>query len=120
MPLNPPRSKSHIEKYCLFFSKKPLHPKIKKEWQVNYCKQKPQIIKTQLAPLKKLMTDYEQAIKALIEAKKIVVSTGADISQESGIPTYRDGLTGLWAGHNPQYLETANAFRENSQLVWGW
>lgn len=70
--------------------------------------------------MKKLMTDYEQAVKALIEAKKIVVSTGAGISQESGIPTYRDGLTGLWAGHNPQYLETANAFRENPQLVWGW
>lgn len=70
--------------------------------------------------MKKLFTDYDQAVRALLDAKHIVISTGAGISQESGIPTYREGLTGLWAGHHPQYLDTANAFRENPQLVWAW
>lgn len=47
-------------------------------------------------------------------------SRGAGISAESGIPTFRDKLTGLWAKHDPQRLETTDAFRENSALVWGW
>ncbi len=66
------------------------------------------------------MTGLEQAAKALLDANKIVCFTGAGISVESGIPTYRDRLTGLWARHNPEHLETAKAFRENPPLVWGW
>ena len=66
------------------------------------------------------MAALEQAIKALSNAKKITCFSGAGISAESGIPTYRDGLTGLWARYSPQYLDTAKAFRENPSLVWGW
>lgn len=61
-----------------------------------------------------------QAAEALLGAKKIVAFTGAGISAESGIPTYRDKLTGVWEHHDPQQLETAKAFRQNPELVWGW
>lgn len=54
------------------------------------------------------------------DAKRIVVFTGAGISAESGISTFRDPLTGIWARHNPQKLETASAFREDAALIWGW
>jgi NAD-dependent deacetylase len=66
------------------------------------------------------MSDFEYAAEALSKARLIVVFTGAGISAESGIPTYRDPLKGIWARHNPQSLETAKAFRENPALVWGW
>ncbi len=66
------------------------------------------------------MTGLEQAAKALLGANEIVCFTGAGISVESGIPTYRDRLTGLWARRKPDHLETAKAFRENPSLVWGW
>lgn len=66
------------------------------------------------------MAISETAKTALVSARRIVCFTGAGISAESGIPTYRDKLTGLWAQHDPQQLETAKAFRENPQLVWGW
>lgn len=46
--------------------------------------------------------------------------TGAGISAESGIPTFKDKLSGLWEKYDPQRLETAQAFRENPSLVWGW
>lgn len=66
------------------------------------------------------MTHMQRAADVLAVARRIVFFTGAGISAESGIPTFRDKLTGLWAKHDPQRLETADAFRENSALVWGW
>lgn len=66
------------------------------------------------------MSHMEKASRALDVARKIVVFTGAGISAESGIPTFRDKLTGLWTRYDPRTLETANAFRENPALVWGW
>lgn len=66
------------------------------------------------------MCHMEKASQALDVARKVVFFTGAGISAESGIPTFRDKHTGLWARHDPRTLETANAFRENPALVWGW
>ncbi|PHX32497.1 NAD-dependent deacetylase [Pseudomonas syringae pv. syringae] len=66
------------------------------------------------------MRDLVRSIEALAAARKVVFFTGAGISAESGIPTFRDKLTGLWEKHDPKRLETAEAFRENPQLVWGW
>lgn len=63
------------------------------------------------------MDDMSRATQALRAARKVVFFTGAGISAESGIPTFRDKLTGLWAKHDPQRLETAAAFRENPSLV---
>ncbi|WP_122429574.1 SIR2 family NAD-dependent protein deacylase [Pseudomonas viridiflava] len=66
------------------------------------------------------MTHFERATTALLNARKIVCFSGAGISAESGISTYRDKLTGLWSCYSPERLETAKAFRENPRLVWGW
>ncbi|MGY3170845.1 NAD-dependent deacetylase [Pseudomonas sp. TE12234] len=66
------------------------------------------------------MTVIEQAVDILQKAKKVVFFTGAGISADSGIPTYREKLSGIWAGLDPRDLETAKAFRENPALVWGW
>lgn len=56
----------------------------------------------------------------LQKAAKLVVLTGAGISKESGIPTFRDAQTGLWAKFNPEDLATPRAFRKNPSLVWRW
>lgn len=66
------------------------------------------------------MPDFGYAAKALLNAPKIVVFTGAGISAESGILTYADPMTGTWAPYDPRNLETAKAFRENPPLIWGW
>lgn len=66
------------------------------------------------------MNHMQKAAEVLAEARRIVFFTGAGISAESCIPTFRDKLTGLWAKHDPERLETADAFRENPALVWGW
>lgn len=56
----------------------------------------------------------------LRDASRIVVFSGAGISAESGIPTFRDALTGLWERFDPAALATAQAFRNDPALVWGW
>ena len=48
------------------------------------------------------------------------VLTGAGISSESGIPTFRDALTGLWSKFSPEELATPEAFDRDPQLVWQW
>jgi len=48
------------------------------------------------------------------------VLTGAGVSKESGVPTFRDAQTGLWAQYDPQQLATPQAFQRDPKLVWGW
>ncbi len=50
---------------------------------------------------------------------KIAVLTGAGISAESGIPTFR-GEKGLWKNFRPEELATPQAFKRNPALVWEW
>ena len=52
--------------------------------------------------------------------RHIAALTGAGVSAESGLPTFRDALTGLWARYRPQDLATPEAFERNPSLVWGW
>lgn len=59
-------------------------------------------------------------ITALREARHVLVFTGAGVSAESGIATFRDALTGLWERFDPAALATADAFRRDPALVWGW
>ncbi|NJN18296.1 MAG: NAD-dependent deacylase, partial [Oscillochloris sp.] len=59
-------------------------------------------------------------IAVLHNARHVAVLTGAGISAESGIPTFRDAQTGLWAKFNPEDLATPDAFRRNPDLVWQW
>jgi NAD-dependent deacetylase len=62
----------------------------------------------------------DQLVPALQQARRVVVLTGAGISAESGLPTFRDAMTGLWANYRPEELATPHAFRQNPQLVWEW
>jgi NAD-dependent deacetylase len=57
---------------------------------------------------------------ALGAARRICVLTGAGISAESGVPTFRDAQTGLWAQYNPLDLATPEAFLRDPELVWRW
>jgi NAD-dependent deacetylase len=56
----------------------------------------------------------------LREARRVTVLTGAGISAESGVPTFRDALTGLWAQYRAEDLATPEAFARNPALVWDW
>lgn len=53
-------------------------------------------------------------------SRPIAVLTGAGMSAESGVPTFRDALTGLWAHFRPEELATETAFRARPQQVWDW
>ncbi|MBB4867032.1 NAD-dependent deacetylase [Pseudomonas nitritireducens] len=66
------------------------------------------------------MTFASDLLEALRSARHIVVFTGAGVSAESGIPTFRDALTGLWERFDAASLATAQAFRADPALVWGW
>lgn len=61
-----------------------------------------------------------EIINRLQQAQRVVVLTGAGISAESGVPTFRDAQTGLWAQYDPQELATPEAFRRHPKLVWDW
>jgi NAD-dependent deacetylase len=50
----------------------------------------------------------------------VVALTGAGISAESGVPTFRDAQTGLWARYSAEQLATPEAFLANPRLVWDW
>ncbi len=52
--------------------------------------------------------------------KKIVFLTGAGISAESGIPTFRDAVTGLWENHRVEEVATAKAIKNNPELVYNF
>ena len=54
------------------------------------------------------------------EARHIVVFTGAGVSAESGIPTFRDRFEGLWSKYDPEDVATPHAFRARPQFVWDW
>lgn len=62
----------------------------------------------------------QDLIERLRMAQHVVVLTGAGISAESGVPTFRQAQTGLWSQYDPQELATPQAFRRNPGLVWDW
>lgn len=61
-----------------------------------------------------------ELIKALRNARWITILTGAGISAESGIPTFRDAQRGLWANYSPEELASPEGFARNPELVWNW
>lgn len=63
--------------------------------------------------------DMEQAGEILREAGRVVVLTGAGISAESGVPTFR-GPEGLWRKFRAEDLATPEAFARDPKLVWEW
>lgn len=62
----------------------------------------------------------ENLLATLRNARRICVLTGAGVSAESGIPTFRDAQTGLWAKYNPEELASPEGFSSNPCLVWDW
>jgi NAD-dependent deacetylase len=64
---------------------------------------------------------YDPELIALLRsADHIAVLTGAGVSAESGVPTFRDALTGLWAKFDPAALATPEAFARDPELVGRW
>lgn len=62
----------------------------------------------------------EEAAALLARAERVVAFTGAGMSAESGVPTFRDALTGLWERYDPARLATPEAFEADPGLVWAW
>ena len=62
----------------------------------------------------------QEFIKFLKSASRVVVLTGAGVSQESGLRTFRDAQTGLWAQYKPEDLASPEAFVRDPKLVWDW
>ena len=59
-------------------------------------------------------------LESLRRAHKIVALTGAGISAESGLATFRDAQTGLWSKFRPEELATAEAFQRDPKFVQHW
>jgi NAD-dependent deacetylase len=59
-------------------------------------------------------------LQRLHESQSFAVLTGAGVSAESGVPTFRDKTIGLWERFDAAELATPQAFRRDPALVWGW
>jgi NAD-dependent deacetylase len=59
-------------------------------------------------------------ITALRDARHVCILTGAGVSAESGVATFRDAQDGLWAKYEPQDLATPEAFQADPKLIWRW
>jgi NAD-dependent deacetylase len=62
----------------------------------------------------------QSAARAVARSARLVVFTGAGVSKESGIATFREPETGLWAKYDPMQLATPEAYRRNPAFVWSW
>jgi len=62
----------------------------------------------------------DESVKILGKARSLVVSTGAGMSKESGIPTFRDAPNALWENFDPMQLATREGFESDPPLVWRW
>lgn len=70
-----------------------------------------------------IMTETEvpsAVVDLAAEAQRVTVLTGAGVSAESGIPTFRDAQTGLWSNFDPTDLASPEGWARDSGLVWGW
>jgi NAD-dependent deacetylase len=65
------------------------------------------------------LSDLETARGWLAQANAVAILTGAGISAESGVPTFR-GAEGLWKDYKPEELATPEAFARDPKLVWEW
>lgn len=77
-------------------------------------------MKEKTPSLELLQPDIDKVAELLSTAKKVTVLTGAGVSKESGIPTFRDAQTGIWADFNPEDLATPEGFLKDPPLVWTW
>lgn len=61
-----------------------------------------------------------ELVERLASARHVMVLTGAGVSAESGVPTFRDAQTGLWSRFRPEELATVQAFEDDPATVWNW
>ena len=66
------------------------------------------------------MSFPETLLTRLRRAQRVVALTGAGVSAESGVPTFREAQTGLWAKYRPEELATPEAFARHPERVWAW
>lgn len=64
--------------------------------------------------------DIARAAQIISMARRLVVLTGAGVSKESGIPTFREAQEGLWAQYDAMEMASEEGFRRNPKLVWEW
>jgi NAD-dependent deacetylase len=67
-----------------------------------------------------LLAELELIAKVAVQVNCVAVLSGAGVSAESGIPTFRDAQTGLWAKYDPVMLASLEGFTENPEQVWRW
>jgi len=68
----------------------------------------------------RLTPDLQAAAARLATASSVVVYSGAGVSKESGISTFREPGEGLWAKYDPMQLATAEAYARDPGFVWSW
>jgi NAD-dependent deacetylase len=61
-----------------------------------------------------------ELIRFLRQAERVAALTGAGVSQESGLRTFRDAQTGLWSQYKPTELASPEAYTRDPKLVWDW
>lgn len=64
--------------------------------------------------------NLDLARQTLAQAQRVAVLTGAGVSAESGIPTFRDAQTGHWARFRPEDLASPEAYGRDPEMVWEW
>lgn len=62
----------------------------------------------------------EAAARALARARNVVVFTGAGVSRESGIATFRDPEEGIWRKYDPMQMATLEGYVRDPEFVWAW
>ncbi|MBN2228516.1 MAG: NAD-dependent deacylase [Candidatus Thorarchaeota archaeon] len=67
----------------------------------------------------RLVDSFSEATTAIKQSKYLIALTGAGISKESNVPTFR-GKDGLWRNYDAMELATPDAFAKNPKLVWEW
>ena len=65
------------------------------------------------------MNPYERSVEIITKSKYVIAHTGAGISKESNVPTFR-GEDGLWRNYDAMELATPSAFLKDPKLVWEW
>lgn len=61
-----------------------------------------------------------ELLSLLLRTSKLAALTGAGVSQESGLRTFRDAQEGLWAQYRPEDLASPEAFARDPKLIWDW
>jgi NAD-dependent deacetylase len=67
-----------------------------------------------------VQNSVEAAARALARARKVVVFTGAGVSRESGIATFRDPEEGIWRKYDPMEMATLEGYLRDPSFVWAW